>query len=298
VGLAFTQAAALTAASDARLSYAVGRMARQRAEYPRAETWFRRAILLGRQSGDWESYALAFTGLGKLYQQRGNLPSAQKAHLRAYRAARRKGLRNAQGMALHDLFVVAVERNEVRQAEEYAASALKAYGAGHPRLPFFAHDVAFFWIERGYFAPALTVLTALLPHFQQPTEQALVLAHIARAASGVRDSERFEDAWRRAWVLNMSAESAERAAAVFLALAEGAGAAADWDRAAQAAEHAIGIARAREESKIQASAEEILRSAREEAARHVEEPVVEPWMADHAEGLAANFAKSLRVATR
>ncbi|HEX2093648.1 MAG TPA: tetratricopeptide repeat protein [Longimicrobiaceae bacterium] len=294
--LAFTQAAALTASTDARLSYAVGLLARQRTEYARAETWFRRAILLGRQSGDWESYALAFVGLGKLYQQRGNLPSAQKAHLRAYRASRRKGLRNVQGMALHDLFVIAVERDQVRDAEEMAAAALKAYGPGHPRLPFFAHDVAFFWMERGYFAPAITVLTALLPHFQRPIDQALVLAHIARAAGGVHDMEQFEKSWQKAFAIVTSTEPAEKSAAVYLALAYGAGAVADWERTAAVAEKAAEIATAREEEKIKVSAEALLEAAQAKTSTPVlEEPVVESWMADHADALAANFARSLRV---
>jgi len=294
--LAFTQAAALSGTNDARISYSVGRLARKRAEYPRAETWFRRAILLGRQGGDWESYALAFVGLGNLYAQRGNLTAAQKSQLRAYRAAKRKGLRNVQGLALHDLFTVAVKRNQTREAEELAASALRAYGVGHPRLPFFAHDVAVFWINQGFYGPALTVLSALQPHFQKPTEQALVLANIARAAAGANDMYRYKEAWQAASSLVANTEATEGVASIYIALANSAEAAGEWDDRATAAKHAVRLANARDEAGIKAMAEAHLEDV-SKGLRSTTEPAPdsEPWIAGHADVLADSFAKSLQV---
>ncbi|HEV2150493.1 MAG TPA: tetratricopeptide repeat protein [Longimicrobiaceae bacterium] len=299
--LAYIQAAALTAASDARLSYSVGRIARERAEYPRAETWFRRAILLGRQSGDWESYALAFGGLGNLYLQRGNLPAAHKSFLRAYRAAKRKGLRNVQGMALHDLFVVAVKRQQVRDAEELAASALRAYGPNHALLPVLAHDVAVFWMDQGIFAPALTVLTALQTHFPRAGMHARVLAHIAKAAAGIDDRKRFEEAWSAAASLAGGAGPVEKVAWVYLALAEAAAMMQEWDRTIDAAKRAILLADAREETQVKDQAEAWLVQANEEqSARTAVKSDMDPWVQDHADSLAVNFARSLesKVAAR
>lgn len=293
--LAFTQAAALTGSNDARISYAVGRIARQRAEYPRAETWFRRAILLGRQGSDWESYALAFVGLGNLYAQRGNLTAAQKSHLRAYRAAKRKGLRNVQGMALHDLFTIALKRNQFREAEELAAAALRAYGPGHARLPFFAHDVAVFWINQGCFGPARTVLSALRPHFDKPNEQAVVLAHIACAAAGLNDREEFEKAWHDASNLIASAETAERSAGVYLALAEAAAMAGEWEQSIAAARRAVLLADVREEIRVKGEAEALIEAAQAESRTLTEGDDREPWISDHADALADSFAKSLQV---
>ena len=297
--LAFTQAAALSGSNDARISYAVGRIARQRAEYPRAETWFRRAILLGRQGGDWESYALAFGGLGNLYVQGGNLSAAQKAHLRAFRAAKRKGLRSIQASSLHDLFVIAAERNQIRDAEELAAAALRAYGPGHARLPFFAHDVAYFWLRQSCFSSALVVLSALRPHFDRPNDQALVLAHIARAAAGASKMEQYEEAWQAAMTLMASSGSTERAAAVFLALADAAAEAEDWERTTTAAQRALLLADTREEAQTKDAAEARLKEAAEMKARPSAE-APEPWILDHADSLAENLAKSLdrQVATR
>jgi tetratricopeptide (TPR) repeat protein len=292
--LAFTQAAALTGSNDARISYAVGRIARQRAEYPRAETWFRRAILLGRQGGDWESYALAFGGLGNLYVQRGNLPAAQKAHLRAFRAAKRKGLRNIQANSLHDLFVIAAERSQIREAEELAGAALRAYGPGHARLPFFAHDVAYFWLRQSLFSSALVVLSALRSHFERPNDQALVLAHIARAAAGTGNRERYDEVWQEAMKLVGSSGTSNRAAAVFLALADAAAEAEDWERTATAAQRALLLADTREEAQTKEAAEARLKEAAELKGRPSAEGVTpEPWILDHADSLAENFARSL-----
>ncbi|MBA4160217.1 MAG: hypothetical protein H0X65_22565, partial [Gemmatimonadetes bacterium] len=52
---AFMHAAAFACPGNARLSYEAGRLARRRAEYARAEDWLKRAVLLGRQVGDWDS---------------------------------------------------------------------------------------------------------------------------------------------------------------------------------------------------------------------------------------------------
>lgn len=293
--LAFTQAAALTGSNDARISYAVGRIARQRAEYPRAETWFRRAILLGRQGGDWESYAMAFGGLGNLYMQRGNLPAAQKALLRSYRAAKRKGLRSVQAMSLHDLFVIAVQRHQVREAEEMAASALRAYGAGHARLPFLAHDVAVFWMDQGCYAPALTVLSALQPHFQRPTEQARVLAHIALAAAGLNDMKRYEEAWTAASNL-VAGTATVGTASVYLSLADAAAMAHQLDRTAAVAKQAIMLADVREEAGLKERAEARLAEAENgQRAPGFDETQAEPWIMEHADALADSFAKSLQT---
>jgi len=293
--LAFTQAAALTGSNDARISYAVGRIARQRAEYPRAETWFRRAILLGRQGGDWESYALAFGGLGNLYIQRGNFPAAHKSLLRAYRAAKRKGLRGVQGMTLHDLFVVALKRMQFRDAEELAGAALKAYGPGHPRLPALGHDVTVFWINQGCYEPALTVLAALRPHFQRAVDQALVLAHMAIAAAGLGDRKTYEESWKAASEL-VAGPGSTRSAKVYLALADGAAMMQDWELAASVAKQAIMLADAREEAEVREQAETRLAEVQQgQSVLTSEKESAEPWMVGHADDLADSFARSLQM---
>ncbi|HLL83008.1 MAG TPA: tetratricopeptide repeat protein, partial [Longimicrobium sp.] len=220
--IAFAQAAAAAIPADASAAYAVGRLARRRAEYARAETWFRRAIALARQSGDWTSYALAFSGLGNLYVHRGNYPAARRFHIRALRAARRHSLRQIQGGALHDLFVIAAAAGNAGEAEKLARAAFEAYGADHPRLPVLAHDIAYLWVEQGHFGPALTVFEALLPHLRRHEDRMVGLANIVRAAAGAGERRRFDEAWDEVWDGLARNEHTENAAQVLLELAHGA----------------------------------------------------------------------------
>jgi tetratricopeptide (TPR) repeat protein len=188
--LAYTQAASVSAQRNARLALAVGQLARRRGDMARAETWFRHTIMVGRQVGDWDSYSRAYIALGNMLISRGNLPAAARMHIKALRAARRKGLQQIQGMALHDLFVIADEMGRDDQAEEYARQAFRAYGPSHPRLPLLAHDIAYFWMQRGHFAHALEIFQRLEPHVSEPADPSLLTANIARAAGGVGRSRR------------------------------------------------------------------------------------------------------------
>jgi tetratricopeptide (TPR) repeat protein len=189
--LAFAQAGAVTCPGNAAAGYKVGQIARRRAEYSRAETWFRRTIALARQEGDWTSYALAFSGLGNLYIQRGNLPKARALHIRALRAATRHSLKGIQGNSYHDLHVIATLTGDAEQAQQYAWSAYEAYEPSHPLMPTLAHDVAYFWMTQGYFAPSLAVFRALLSQMAR----VIVLPNVLRAAGGAGRTGEFAAAW-------------------------------------------------------------------------------------------------------
>jgi tetratricopeptide (TPR) repeat protein len=262
LALSYSQAVALVLTDDAQAAYTVGLLARRRAEYARAETWFRRAIMLARQSGDWSSYCLAFIGLGKLYVQRGNFPTARKLHLRARRAARRHSLRHLEAMALHDLFVVAANTHEAAEAEAFAGAALEAYGPRHFRLPALAHDVAYFWLENGYFARALPVFQAVLPHFGRQADRVRVFADIARAAAGAGEEALFEGAWEEAVALAERPDAVEGTAQGLLDLAHGAAMLQQWGRAQEAATRALRLAGERNEAKVRLEAVAVLDSVR------------------------------------
>src|SRR5829696_4699724 len=193
--IALAQAGALAAPTNAAAGFRVGQLARRKAEYARAESWFRRVIGLGRQAKDWASYADAFLGLGNLYLQRGNVPAARRFHIRGLRAARRHGMRDIQGRALHDLFVIAVDASTPAEALAYARASFKAYGPTHPRLPVLAHDLAYFWMQRGRFGPALSVFQGLLPHIVEPWERMQTVADIGRAAGGAGNRAVFDEVW-------------------------------------------------------------------------------------------------------
>ena len=294
--LSFTQAAALAAPRQPTLALDVGQMARRRGEQARAETWFRHAIMVARQTGDWDTYSRAYIALGNMYLKRGNYPAAHRMHIKALRASRRKGLAATAGMAAHDLFVIATETGRNSQAEEYARMALRAYGTQHERLPDLAHDVAYYWMNQGYFARVLPIFELLQQHFSEPDVQMLVGAHIARAAGGAGERSVFRRQWVETIRLTKEPDYETRAADALLELAQGASSLGEWDRAEQAAERALELAQERGEPKVIVRAEWVLDSVR--AGRRAEKAAAQATSTSSRSGdaLAEQFVHSLTAA--
>ncbi|MFL5381545.1 MAG: hypothetical protein ACJ8GN_03400 [Longimicrobiaceae bacterium] len=258
--LEFSQAAALAAPESASLAYAVGRLARRRAEYDRAESWYTRAVVQGRQSSDWRSYALAFSGMGNLHMQRGNYPAARRAHLRSLHAAERKGLIDVVGVAYHDLFLTAVETGAGHEADDLAANAFHGYGPRDGRVPRLAYDVAYHWVLQGYFSRSLKVALALRPIMTELSERAVVLGLIARAAAGIGDRSTFETSAREARLVAEHEGARETAARALLGVALGAATLGEWELARDVGTRAVIIARARGEGRVLLAAEAALDS--------------------------------------
>jgi tetratricopeptide (TPR) repeat protein len=295
--IAFAQGAAVVQPAEAALSYAVGRLARRRAEYARAETWYRRAIALGRQSGDWSTYSMAFGGLGNLYMQRGKLSAARRFHLRALRAARRHSMRGLHGSALHDLAVLAAQTGQPQDAERLARQAFEMYGPEHPRLVFLAADVAYFWIEHGRFRPALTVFQALVHHLQRREDRVMAQGSLVRAAAGAGERRLFEQTWDEVWDRMSRTQSLENAASVMLDLAHGAAMLGEHERAERAAGRAVQVARERGEARVLLAAESVLdqvRGTRGVRARAAAEPA-RPEAAEPAETFALDLVRTLNA---
>ena len=296
--LEFSQAAALACPGDPRLALTVGRAARDRAEYPRAETWLYRTIALARQAGDWDSYSRAYIALGKMFVARGGFPSARKHLQKALRAAERKGLREAQGMAAHDLFTVEAECQNGAAAQEYAARALRAYGPAHATVPSLAHDLARFWLESGHFARALPVLRAAVPRMRamhQPYGQ----GGLARAAGSVGDEVAFEAAWHAIWGL---ADDVAGKADALVEAARGAASLGRWLQAEQAGKAALALARQRGQTKVMFDAEAVLESVQTERKanasaiiRDVPIPAVLSSDPDSSTALAEQFVECLEA---
>lgn len=285
--------AALASPADAGAAFRVGQIARERGENNRAETWFRRAVGLGRQARDWASYSEAFLGLGNLYKLRGNYPAARRFHIRGLRAARRHALRDIQARALHDLFCIAVETATPKEAQDLAVLAFRAYGPRHPRLPALSHDVAYFWMEQGRFAPAGEVFRAVLPHIAGPRERLLVAANAGRAAAGSGDRAAFEGAWETVWAASGEWERAPRAAQALLELARGGTSLREWSRAERAAEAARDLAQRTGQGQVVIESEAVLDNARRKGAVNFGEPVPLGEEGGEAEGLAADLVRSL-----
>jgi len=291
--LAFTQTAALAAPRSSTLALAVGQLARQRGEMPRAETWFRHTIMIARQIGDWESYGTAYLSLGNMAWERGNFPLAHRMHIKALRSGKRKGLIEIVGGASHNLFVLATEAGRTEQAEHYARQAFRAYGTEHKRLPALAHDIAYSWMNQGYFARALPVFQALLPLFPETKDQLQVRANVIRSAGGAGNREVFRVTWNEAMKLTREPSVVPALADALLEMARGAASMGEWDRAEQVAERAIALAEERSESAILIRAEGLLESVRN--GRSVEKAVAAraSRSADQADVLANEMVRSL-----
>lgn len=291
--LAFTQTAALAAPRNADYALAVGRSARRRAETARAETWFRHAIMIARQTGAWETYGRAYLSLGNMARERGNFPGANRMHIKALRSGKRKGLTAIVGEASHDLFVVATEMGRNEQAEHYARQAFRAYGTDHRNLPVLAHDIAYYWMNQGYFARALPVFEALQPLLPEMRNQLLVRAHIIRAAGGSGDREIFRKTWNEAMKLTRENEIVPVLADSLMEMARGAASLGEWDRAELVAERAVTIATDRNESATLIRADSILESIR--SGRSVERAIAARTgrSADQADALASEMVRSL-----
>lgn len=248
--LAFAQAAAAADAEDASLAVAVARLARLRAEYERAESWFEHAVVVARLTRDWQAYAEAYAGLGNLYVQKGGFPKARLYHQRCLRAARRYSLHEMEGAALHNLFGIEIECGNGSRAEEYAEAALSAYPATSPALLNLALDVAYNWTLSGRFGEALAVASAALPLVASLPCRLLVLADLARAAGGADAPHVFEQAWSEAWMLLWGKSVESNAPGVLLDLAYGAAYMGELKRAERAARKALELAGERKQQKV------------------------------------------------
>lgn len=260
VQLAFSQAAARLAPEHPQLAYAVGRLARDRGEYARAESWLRRAIRLARTT-DWHTYALAYLSLGTLYQQLGNLPAARAVTLRGYRTSVRRRVRALQGVALHNLFMIATETLDFARAQQYALAAFRHYGREHPRIPMLVHDVGCVWMQQGRFAQARDVFQMVLPRFTEPADRLLTLGTLARAAAATGSHSAYESSYAEAVrLLGQETATPERASQVWLNLARAAASAGEYDRAEPAARQALELAAALRLGQIRMEVEALLHS--------------------------------------
>jgi tetratricopeptide (TPR) repeat protein len=262
------------------MAYQTGRLARRRAEYEVAESWFDEAASRALEHRDWETYGRVFIGIGNLHLQRGNLPAAARFHRKAQATGIKHGLSEIQGMAAHDLFVIANRKHDRQEAEALAMAAIRAYGPGHHRLPSIANDLACLWADSGEFERAYSVFRAVLPHISSLRERLLTLGSLARAAGAVADRDAFESAWTAVWEAANAGGAAEEAAEALIGLAQGAANLQDWERAHQAAERAALLAAERTEAMSQFVAESVRdaadarRGLGAEAAPRREDPLV------------------------
>jgi len=258
--LAFAEAAAHAAPEHPRYAWLVGRLMRHHGDPRGGERWLRRALKLAVAQRDWETQARALTGLGNLCVETGRHPEARELHTRALRVSRRWRLREQEGMALHDLFVIATEEGNRAEAELHARGALDAYGRSTPRVFTLAHDVAYSWMVQGYFDRALPVFQALRPRFGRPDDELRVVGNIAHAAAGNGDEALFGEMRSEADALLGRLVTRETLAPALLEIAYGAAALGQRAAAVASARAAVHAAEARNEANVRMRAETLIQA--------------------------------------
>lgn len=193
--VAYAQLAALSWPRHARYAWVVARLLFGQTRFREAEPWYRRAHRVGVWTDDWEIQAKSLNSLGLVYFERGKFPVAKRLYQRAIKVARRRGLKELEAMATHNLFVLHSGCRELVAAEQYAARAFELYCPTHPRLPELVADVALFWNEHGYYRRTLPIFRALAQRFTEPEARVRVAAGIARAAGGTGDRGSFVESW-------------------------------------------------------------------------------------------------------
>lgn len=256
--LEWAQAAADAAPQSAALAYAVGRIARRRAEYDRAESWYARAIVQARRAQDWRTYATAYSGLGNMAVQKGNFPWAKRAYVRCLKAAERYGLGDLQGSAYHNLFRAEIETGAGASADVWAERAFRALGPGHPDLPRLAYDIAYNWSLEGHFAEAFRLSRVLERHFEAPSERLLVLGLVGRSSGGAGDRVAFHATRKQLDALLHTVVPEDAAARALLGMAYGAASLSDWPLAEEYGQQALERALVRREGRVMLEAEAAL----------------------------------------
>lgn len=254
VALQFAEAAARVEPDSSTRSYVAGRLCRRAGEFGTAGTWFRRAIRLARLAKNEVDFANAHRGYGFVWMDMGRFDDAEPHFWKCVRSALRVGRKSLAGSGYHDLFVVAVHREQWEEALLHGQQAVALYKRGHPRFPNLAHDVAFFWCRRGYFSSALPVLKIVASLLER--DRGYVLASLARAAAAVRDHILFERTAHE--LLARASSESEMAASSLYHLAEGARCFHEWERSEQLARSALELARTRQNGTVVDLAEKLL----------------------------------------
>lgn len=218
----FAQLAALAAPLDATLATRLARRIRDLADYARAESWYGEAIVRARKASDWQAYVTSKLGLGITIRIRGNYVGARRNLERGLRRARRQGLQMLEAMALHELAVVGILTDNLTQTLKYGRLALHAYGPDHARVPWLAHDLAVFWMNRGYFGAALDVFVAIPDEIGTGSDQLVRFAGTARASGAMGSVARFDLASQAAERLLEDPRNASKGSSALLDMARGA----------------------------------------------------------------------------
>lgn len=250
------EAAAALVPESGRLALAAGRVNRIFSEAARAALYYERAMTLARVRRKWRTYVRAHLGLGQVKKGLGDPGGARAHYFTAARAARSlSGEKWLAAQTQHDLLVLAIENGAFDDALRHARQAMEWYPRHHSRFPALAHDFAFLLVRLGLHGPALPLLEEVMRAPIPSQEQVIGWSTLARAAAGMGDESRYENAADQ--VLRRVGLFDHFGAAAFANLGWGATLLGRWDEAEQYASRSLELA---DRSDAEAEAAEVAKT--------------------------------------
>jgi tetratricopeptide (TPR) repeat protein len=251
----FSEAAAVLDRLCPRRARIAGKLAREASDFPRAEVWFERSIGLARKQARWKEYTRAHLGVGIMYMRLGKEFLAQKHFNTASAVAMREGHEWLAAEAQHDLFHFMTVRGRYTEGELHARRALAWYPKHNGRFPFFIADVAFLFVCKRNYTPAVLLLREFARKIKPP-HNVLGLSLLARALASA--GKRGEFTRRRVSLLRLLEKHKEYEAAVRWNLAHAEWAAGMWEAATANARLAVDLARQRQDAETEFLARSLL----------------------------------------
>jgi tetratricopeptide (TPR) repeat protein len=253
--LQFAELAAALDAAEPRRANLAGRLTRDAADFARAEVWLERGIGLARQKKDWVEYTRGHLGAGIMCMRLGREARARRHLNTASSIAMREGHEWLAAEAQHDLFHFMTVRGNYVDAEVHARRALRWYPKHHPRLPFFAADVAFLLVCGRHYSAAAGLLRRFV-RVVRPPQNVLGFSLLVRALACAGREKEFESARMR--VLDLLGRHAEYEAAARWNLAHAERAVGMWNAARSNARAAAELARAQRDAETEQLARKLL----------------------------------------
>jgi hypothetical protein len=222
--LLFAETAARSQPESASLTRDVGIHALACGLAPQGVAWLKRAIALGRRTGDWMTYAQVFADLAEYAEGTDDFARAQRHYSRAMLVFRRKSLgREVRARAATGLLRAALRNGDPVAADRLARLAVRSFDSGDSRAAGVRLQVARALMDAKEHARALAVLRERRVDRAHPSEAAM--AGLAVRAAAVLDDPDALDAEWDAFVVaagatgsGHSAEIAETVSAVLSAI--------------------------------------------------------------------------------
>ncbi len=216
----YAQAAAIASPAHAPTALLAGTAALRLGKLDRAESWLLRTVGVARRR-DLRAYAQAYIALARVSEERGDRARARGRWILAVRAARRGGMADVRGKALHGLMRLSLAEGNLPDAARFARLARRHIGRpNHPDRTAWIADFAALLVLSGDTGRALALIRSLLSSVVEPGPRMYLLAlqALAHGQEGDR-SGALADIWTASWDLASENDDADFVVRTFLTLA-------------------------------------------------------------------------------